>query len=196
MDRARLLTIGLACLALAACEDAPHPDGPPERPSGGPRAATTAPSSSDAPGASAAPVTGSAAPTGSATAPGLSGVWEGKYDAKKGEIALPPKVPEKTWKKDDGKTAAGAGSITLTIGPSGEVTGQSTGALGDLDLTGRVEGSIVRASVMPKDPTAPPSMTGVLVGMLKGDVIQADLKAAGPDASIVREAKVELRKKP
>jgi hypothetical protein len=130
-----------------------------------------------------------------ARASSLEGTWQGSYDAKKGSVGLPPKVKDKVRHKDDGKAAAGPGTITLTIAPGGELQGKAKGALGDATLVGRIEGDIIRASVVPDDPYATHAMTGVLIGKLDGDVIHANLRVAGPDAVLVRESPVELRRK-
>ena len=89
----------------------------------------------------------------SAAAPeALAGSWAGSYDAKKGEVHLPPKVKDKAIAADDGKASSGPGSVELTIGPSGEVRGKTSGALGAGTLTGHAEGSTLRASIWPDDP--------------------------------------------
>jgi hypothetical protein len=124
-----------------------------------------------------------------------TGTWEGSYSAKKGSVELPSKVKDKARSRDDGTTAVGAGTITLTISPDGEVSGKAKGALGDATLRGTAEGGMVRASVFPDDPALPNAMTGVLVGMLKEGVIRAEIRVAGPDATLVRESPIELKRK-
>ncbi|KYF91302.1 hypothetical protein BE20_15215 [Sorangium cellulosum] len=123
------------------------------------------------------------------------GTWEGRYDAKKGSVVLPPKVKDAVRQKDDGKQATGPGTVTLTIDPSGELKGTAKGALGDATLVGKVEDGMVRASVFPEDPRAPSAMTGILVGELKENVIAGRIRVTGPDAMLVRESPVELKKK-
>lgn len=159
---------------------------------------------------SAAPETTAAAPTTSgavapsasqsasqaAAEPGsASGTWEGSYNAKKGTVELPSKVKDKVRARDDGSVAVGAGSVTLTISPDGELSGKASGALGDATLRGKAEGEMVRASVFPDNPALPSAMTGVLVGMLKDGVIRGQIRVAGPDATIVRESPIELKRK-
>lgn len=128
-----------------------------------------------------------------ATSP--TGTWEGSYNAKKGSVELPSKVKDKTRNRDEGATVVGPGTVTLTISPDGEVSGKSKGALGDATLSGTAEGGMVRASVFPDNPALPSAMTGVLVGMLKDGVIRAEIRVAGPDATIVRESEIELKRK-
>lgn len=180
-----------AVLLLLGC-DRGAPDKPSQSPP--PRSITSAASSASAE-TPAPPPTLSA----SASAPGpdtIAGAWEGAYDAKKGVVALPPKVKDKGLAADDGKTAVGAGKIEITIGPTGDVRGKGSGALGASTLTGRAEGGMLRATLLPDDPRANSAMTGVLIGMIKGDTIHAEIHVAGPDGTVVREAQLDLKKKP
>ena len=39
-------------------------------------------------------------------------------------------------------------------------------------------------------------MTGILIGERKGEVIACELRVAGPDATVIRESAVELKRKP
>ena len=59
----------------------------------------------------------------------------------------------------------------------------------------KIDSKMLRASFVPDDPLAPRAMTGVLIGVVKDGVIQAELKAAGPDAMLVRQAAFDLKKK-
>jgi hypothetical protein len=184
------LALGLS-LSIAACDAAPDKDAP--KPSATPAAtapAATAPASS-APAAAAA-VT---APKPASPANLLAGTWEGSYDAKKGAVSLPPKVKDKALAADDGKAASGPGKVEITIGPDGAVQGKSTGALGACTLVGRAEEGTIRAKVNPDDPRAPGAMTGVFYGTLKEDTIKGELHVAGPDATVVRESAIELKRK-
>jgi hypothetical protein len=125
----------------------------------------------------------------------MQGTWEGSYDAKRGSVILPPKVKDTVRQSDDGKLATGTGNITLTISSNGELRGTAKGALGPATLVGKVEEDMIRASVFPDDPRAPNAMTGILVGKLKDAMIHAELRVTGPDAMLVRESIVELRRK-
>ena len=186
---------GLLALTLAGCENKPDlpGKGPPPLPPRPPETATASASAT-------APA--SAAPGGSITLPtqgegAYAGTWEGSYDAKKGSVVLPEKVKDKTRGDDDGKLMSGAGKIELVVAPGGEVRGKATGALGEARLTGKLDegGSFLRVSWYPEDATRPSAMTGVLYGPVKDGVISAMLRVAGPDAVLVRESKVELKKK-
>ena len=82
-------------------------------------------------------------------------------------------------------------------GTIGEVRGKASGALGEATLSGKVdvEGGVLRASWFPVDPTGATAMTGVLIGQLKGATIQATIRVAGPDATLVRESALDLQRK-
>ncbi len=188
-----LVALSAALSLLAACNqapDRPDKDAPPTRPATG--GASAQGSASPAPAASP-----SAAAT-AAPAPGtLGGTWEGRYEAKKGTIEMPPKVKDKARAADDGKAMAGPGKVEITVSPAGEVHGKASGALGDATLTGKVdvEGGVLRASWFPVDPGVNNAMTGVLIGQLKGATIQGTIRVAGPDATLVREAAIDLQRK-
>jgi len=178
----------VASLSLVACEKSGNEGGAPPAPSAAP-----------------APVpsgkTAEVAPTASATAaapvepPGLAGTWEGRYDAKKGEVEMPPKFKDKVRSKDDGKMALGPGTLSITIGPDGELKGKTEGALGAAALSGKVEGDDVRATFFPEDALAKDAMFGIVQGKRKDDKIVARIRVASGDASVVREAEIELKKK-
>lgn len=173
--------LALVALAGGCTDDAPRLSAP-EPP---PTAPLTSSARAELPAASAAPGPSEVS---------LSGTWKGAYDAKKGTVELPAQVKDKSRRTDDGKTSAGPGTVTLTVSPDGDVRGKARGALGDATLTGKSEDDMIRASVFPDDPRAPNAMTGILVGRLKDGVIQGELRVAGPDAAMVRESPIELKR--
>jgi hypothetical protein len=125
----------------------------------------------------------------------LAGTWEGGYDSRKGSVALPPKVKDKAIDADDGKSAAGKGSIELVISADGDIRGKMRGALGAAAIRGKVDGTVIRAIVQPDDPSAGNAMTGIFVGERRGETIACELHVAGPDGTIIRESTVELARK-
>ncbi len=181
----------IVCLSLVACEkggtegSAPSPS--PAASSATPTAAVPSGKTPDvAPSASAAvPV----AP------PGLMGTWEGRYDAKRGDVEMPPKVKDKVRAKDNGKAAIGPGTISITIGPDLELKGKTEGALGAAALSGKVEEDEVRATFFPDDALAKGAMFGIVQGKRKDDKIVGRIRVASGDASVVREAEIELKRK-
>ena len=190
--KARVLLVAVASIAtLAACESGP------ERPGGEPPPRGARASLSASASAAASPGPGSAAlPPASASAAALAGAWEGSYLAAKGSLSLPDKPDNKAQAADDGKLAIGPGTLELTVLPNGELRGKSKGALGALVLSGRVDEGMVRAQVAPADPYINQPMSGVFVGVARDGAIKGELRVAGPDATVIREAPVTLSKKP
>jgi len=135
----------------------------------------------------------SAAPAAAASS--LAGTWEGKYQAKRGEVEMPPKVTDKVRKADDGKTAIGAGTLSFTVEANGDVRGKNEGALGAAMLSGKTEGEDVRCMFVPDDPLAKNAMFGIFSGKREGERIVGKIRVASGDAVVVREADVELKKK-
>lgn len=194
MSRAALALV-ICALGLGACD---RPDGPPAGPPREPPASASSLPRAFEPDAAAS----SAAATGSALAAdagaepsSLLGAWAGHYAAKKATVVLPPKIKDKARAADEGKAAVGAGTIALTVEPTGEVRGTSKGALGEATLAGKIDGAWLRASFMPDDPTLTNAMTGVFVAKIVDGKLDGELRAAGPDAVLVREATVSLTRK-
>jgi hypothetical protein len=186
-----LILVALSALGCSNSKPDLPEKGPPPLPPHPAAASGAAASESAAPAASIA--VGLPAPGESA----FAGTWEGSYDARKGAVALPDRVKDKTRGEDDGKLMSGAGKVEITVLPSGDVRGKATGALGEARLTGKLdEGSgFLRASWYPEDATRPNAMTGVLLGPVKNGMITAMIRVAGPDAVLVRESKIELKKR-
>lgn len=186
-----LLLLALSALGCESKPDLPE-KGPPPLP---PRPSAAASTSASAAGEGAPPAASFVLPPAVESA--FAGTWEGSYDARKGAVVLPDRVKDKTHGGDDGKLMSGPGKVEITVLPSGEVRGKATGALGDARLTGTLDesGGLLRVSWYPEDATKPNAMTGVLLGPVKGGVINAVIRVAGPDAVRVRESKVELKKR-
>jgi hypothetical protein len=160
------------------------------------RDVTDAPSSSVTVASSSWP---SAVPSGTAlpvaASGGIEGRWEGRYDSKKGTVALPPKLRDKALASDDGKAAVGQGAIEIDIAAGGDVLGKMSGALGAGTIIGKVDASTLRAGVRPDDPSAPNAMSGILTGERRGETFTCELRVAGPDGTMIRESTVELKRK-
>jgi hypothetical protein len=175
-------------LVISGCDTARNSAEPPPPPQAATLRAASS-TASDAATAGAAIV----APDASVE-PSLEGFWEAHYEAKKANVFLPAKVKDKGFEADDGKVASGPGSVEIVISSTGAVRGKVTGALGAGVLLGRAEDGALRTQLNPVDPRAPNAMTGTVVGLVKGDVILGKIAVAGPDATVVREAGIELRR--
>lgn len=191
----RHVRVGLLVLALAGCgkADAPKVD---DRPASSAASTASAPASAAASVAASVAASGGAAPAASsAPAAGTAGAetWQGKFTAKVGAVTPPKEAEVRVWAKDPGTELVGEGSLKLEISgaaPRRDVRGEGTGALGDLLISGELEGTEFRARVDPKNPNDPKAMTGVLQGSLKGDKLELVLRVASRNANVVREAEV------
>jgi hypothetical protein len=189
-SKAALATLFALATALSACNEPP--------PTPAPTSATPTAASASAPVASGsagatATASGSAAVGPQGLNP-LAGTWSGTYDAKKGEIAQPDGVKDKHWKKDEGKTNVGAGTLTLRIAPDGVVEGEAKGPLGAQVLEGNTDGKLLGLRVRPKDPLASDGFSGTLVALPKDGTLKGELKCAGPTADVIRHSAIELKK--
>lgn len=184
-------TLVFFALLVSCTNEPPSPDkAPPDARGATPTAGlTTSDPAATAPSLSTTVTARAEAPVG------LMGAWEGHYDAKKGAVLLPPRVKDAALEKDDGKKLAGKGTLSITVDATGKVVGKNRGALGPGLVTGRVDDGIVRASINPEDPTVPNAMTGVFVALQKGETLVGEIRVAGPDATVVREAPVTLARK-
>ncbi len=198
MKSAAAIVFACGLAALAACDEGD----PPRRPTELPPVTSPGPTGLDLDAALAAAASAAATPSASASAgvaganaTTLTGSWEGKFEAKKATLSLPTKIKDKERTAYGGKVAVGAGTISLTVAPTGEARGRCKGALGDGALVGKVDGAWVRVTLMPDDPSAASAMTGVVVARIVEGKLEGELRAAGPDALLVREAAISLAKK-
>ena len=173
MSRGALLAgWGILLLAVSACKKS------------GPAAEAAASASA----AQAAPSLVSAAPAPNA----LGGTWSGSYRAAHHLVQMDKNEALPAWAKDDQKQGVGEGKLELVIDPNGTVSGTSTGPLGELVVSGRAEDGVVRATLVPRDPSAEGSFQGYLVGRPAGDRIQGQLQVSSGDGAVVRRAPVDL----
>jgi hypothetical protein len=139
------------------------------------------------PGAS---VPGGSVPLASA-APGKAwfvGAWQGTFRAELLRIELPA-GGVKEWKQDDGKHASGDGTVTLQVAADGTASGATAGALGDMRVTGRVEGDRAALTLASSDQNG---FHGTLVATQAADGMQGNLNASSGDSLQVRSARVAL----
>lgn len=95
----------------------------------------------------------------------------------------------KEWKLDDGKLASGEGSLSLVVSDEGVVSGNAAGALGELVVTGRVEGD--RAALSLASPQ-PDGFHGVALATQTPDGMKGTLSASSGDSLQVRKAEFTL----
>ena len=177
--------------SLAACD----------KPSGDNKAASGAVASAASGVVAQAPASAASAAVVKAAPQAPVPTWHlvGSFTAKVGEVDTPKAAREKTWTEDHGSTSVGPGKLDLTIHqPEGRVSGSATGALGDLTVTGLLEGKDLRANLYPQNPNAEGAMTGWMALTLEGSEtapkgLAGTLRVAGKDARLVRQADVALK---
>jgi hypothetical protein len=133
----------------------------------------------------AAPAAPSAAPK-----PWFEGAWQGAYQAELHRIELSA-GGVKEWKKDDGRAASGAGTLSLAASADGSVTGTARGPLGAHQVTGRVEGDSVALSLVPD---VLDGFRGTILASKAPEGIKGTLQASSGDSLTVRKASVTLTK--
>jgi hypothetical protein len=122
--------------------------------------------------------------------------FTGKYTVTAGTMYVPS---EKDWAsvkfKNDDTKMLGDGEMTLTVDPSGRVSGATeSGPLGASVLEGHVEKGILTGTIRRKD-TADQGLTGTLLATVAGDGISGTMNLAESNAAVVRIAKLEAKKK-
>jgi hypothetical protein len=168
----------LVLVALAACSKHEAPSAPLDAAAG----SSASPSSSDSP----AP-TASAAPQGPST-------WSGTYKSVVGSIYVPDggEWANTKWRGDPGEDGVGAGTLTLTATPAGDVTGTLDGVLGPATVAGKLVGDELTASISGQTFTGTLDAKRGTTGTLEGTARAASTF----NAHFLREASFSLAKKP
>ena len=160
-----------ACLLLllaTACQQSPKTDAAPV-------AATSATATTSA----------------SASAPAkawFEGSWQGAFQAELFRLETPA-GGVKAWKDDDGKAASGEGKLSFEATPDGSITGSVTGALGNLGISGHVDGD--RAALLLSAAEAA-GFHGVILASQTPDGMQGTLSASIGDSLQARQGKVTI----
>jgi hypothetical protein len=158
---------------------------------------SAASASASAPPAPAAPVACVApSATSAPRAASEAGQWSGSYEARLYRIEMSKKEGAvREWGEDKGDLHTGKGSLTVDIAEGGSASGAAKGPLGELQLTGELDGPNLRLQLSPADPQQTPAFTGVLLAKRDGSGFTGRLQVSSGDSLIVREAPVSLRKK-
>ena len=124
--------------------------------------------------------------------PWYQGAWQGSYQAELFRIELPVGAVRE-WKKDDGRQGSGAGKLSLTAGPDGNVTGTASGPLGEQAVTGHIDGNRAALSLLPKEAGG---FQGVILADQAPEGMKGKLSASTGDSLSVRQATVTLTRAP
>lgn len=156
-------------LVVVACQNAPKPDGG--------AASSAQPSASVAAPVAAAPAK-----------PWFEGSWQGTFQAELNRIELPA-GGVKEWKQDDGKKSSGEGKLSLAASSTGDVTGTAIGALGELNVAGRIDGDRAALTLTPRQADG---FHGVILATQTPEGLKGTLNASSGDSLQVRRANVTL----
>jgi hypothetical protein len=145
--------------------------------------------------ASAAPAPSAAPAQSAAPEPPKPSTWSGEYNAEHASMYVPDGAEWSGVKfhGDDASTNLGAGTLKVSIDPTGRVSGEGEGALGPFEVSGLLDGNTFSARLSPQHPAD--GFTGVATGARTGEAIAGTMRLSYSNASIVREARFTLGKK-
>lgn len=169
------LCVAIALVAMGC--DKPAPPAPAASASAAPQAPSAAPAASASPAPSAAPV--------------KEQRWRGDYTAQAYAIEVPKNEGAREWGADDGGELSGKGTLGFTVAASGAIHGNASGALGEHDVVGQVEGDALRIRFVPKAP-GDRAFGGVAVLALEGDAMKGRLQGSTGDSKTVRDALISV----
>lgn len=160
--------------------------------------ATPEPSSAAATHASASATAAEVASDGAGDAKPAGaegGTFSGTYTVKPTAMYVPE---HKDWAsvkwKNEETLHLGDGTVSLTLEPTGRVSGTSEGgALGDAILEGVRDDAGVSGTVRRKDPSDD-GLTGTFLATIEGGALVGAMKLANGNAAAVREAPFSLAK--
>ncbi len=140
-----------------------------------------------------------AASSGSPSTIPADEVWAGTYESEAGSLYVVDggEWAGVKWRGDDAGLGLGEGTMALTLRRGNRrVTGTGSGAVGDVLFEGTMDGDLLTASVLRKDPLDR-GFTGTVVGNVSGDQLVGTMRLSLADARVIRHAKFTLtRSKP
>jgi len=143
------------------------------------------------PAASAGANAAASASAASVAAPAkawFEGGWQGVFQAELFRVETAA-GGVKEWKQDEGKAGSGEGKLALEAAPDGSVTGSASGALGNLAVSGHVDGDRVALVLGSAEPAG---FHGVILASQTPDGMQGTLNASSGDSLQARQAKVTI----
>ncbi len=167
-----------------------------------PSASASAAATSATPSASASSAPKSAPSSSGTTAPaaGAEASWAGSYKSEAGSIYVPTEVAngkdwkDVKWRGDLSNSGLGDGPMTLTIDPSGRVSGSLEGPLGPAIINGQLIENRVTATITRKN-TSDGGFVGTLTGSVEDAKVTGTMKLSQREASVIRSATFSASKK-
>jgi hypothetical protein len=149
------------------------------------------PPTRDAPAASAAPAPVAAATPAASAKTWFEGDWQGSFKAELFRVETAA-GGVKEWKQDDGKRGSGDGALSLQIAHDGSAQGTASGALGELVVSGRVDGDRAALRLASDEGDG---FHGTILAAQTPDGMRGSLSASSGDSLQVRQASVTLTRK-
>ena len=148
-------------------------------------------SGSAGPGASAPAIPSAATSAAAPSKAWFEGNWQGSFQAELFRVETAA-GGVKEWRQDDGKRANGEGKLSLEVTADGTARGSATGALGELAVSGRVDGE--RAALQLSSATAE-GFHGTILATQAPEGMKGTLSASSGDSLQVRQGSVTLARK-
>jgi len=151
------------------------------------------PSSSTNPGEASSALPAASAPAAPPIAPKpwYEGNWSGTYESSIESLAHEV-GGVRAWKQDEGKAASGPGTLKVSVGSDGVVTGEAQGALGAQSVSGHADEKGLWLTLTPKEDDVL-AFRGTLVAERSGETVSGSLRASSGDSLTVRKATAVLR---
>jgi hypothetical protein len=191
MRRAIAITAAMAALLLTNA-------GCPKK--GGGNATPDASAAAPGSGAPAASAAGAGSAAASASAPARAGdaaSYAGSYTLAPAALHIPESKDYAHVKqaKDDPSKFIGAGTLSLTVGADGRVSGEiDSGPASPSEIDGSLVDGEIRGVVRRKAPSDH-GLTGTIVAKIAGDHGDGTVSLAEANAAILREGAVSLKRK-
>ena len=106
----------------------------------------------------------------------------------------PKAAIERAWKKDDGSSHSGPGTLSVTVDQEGTAHGTADGALGSFIVSGVASESVMNLRLIPKEGDTPSTLAGVATVTKSASGAEGMIHASSGNSLIVRQAKLTLKK--
>jgi hypothetical protein len=125
------------------------------------------------------------------------GRWIGSYDSRRYEMKMPKaEGAVREWADDSGQQGTGPGTITLDIDEAGRATGTASGALGEMVVTGMIEGDALTLDLKATGGEPAKLFNGFVVAKRKDPDLSGSLQASSGSGLLVRDGTVVFSRKP
>ncbi len=121
-------------------------------------------------------------------------MWTGKYTSAPADLTYD--LTGKRWDGDPSDAGVGEGTFSLTINEkTGNVIGESSGALGEIVATGFVADGHLTLKLTRKN-ASDDGFMGTAVGTTSADKVEGEMRLSLARANVLRKASFTLSRKP